>query len=146
MCTLVARSRFPAEDIESALAKVKSFTKQAPFTAKEAQRMGLITDVKYKREVLNSIIKRKGQVQLPLPIPGAAMALSVDLSSKPASTTPAGLRSDGDDDDDEEEENHMFGMYHYHRVTERKLEKSDQPMVDVAVVYLLGTINNDGSE
>lgn len=42
------------------------------------------------------------------------------------------------------EENKLMGFYHYHKVMERSMARSKEPILDVGVVYLQGTIGETG--
>lgn len=135
-CTLVARSRYPAEPPAEALAKVKAITKKGPYSALQAKELGLITDVKYKREVINEVMGRTSQTQ-----PLSILQSAGDINPPSATASLALLEHLHG----EEKDRHMFGLYHYHRVATKDIEKSDALLADVGVVYLRGTIGGDGS-
>lgn len=136
LCTLVARARFPSLPPAEALDKVKSLTKKGPYSATKAKQLGLITDVKYKREVVASLL---GQNSTSSAFP--ALQAAAGATTPPSAT--ASLASL--DLQPEPADKHMFGLFHYHRVATKQIEKSDALLADVGVVYLLGTIGGDAS-
>lgn len=138
---MIARSRFPSLEPEAALAKVKDLTMRGPFSASEAKDAGLITDVKYKRQVVNSVMAYDDPQTISIPLPAPLSSGSTTPPPVATLQIPAHL-----DKENYEPPFHWFGFYHYHRVTERKFEKAKAPQAEVGVVYLLGTIGNDGSE
>lgn len=98
----VGVNRFPKLEPDEAADKVAGLARRGPFTAQEAMEAGLISGVKYKREV----VKMLG------------------------------------------EEPKLRSVASYSRVTDRVLDETlnEDERLDIAVVYLLGTISNAPGE
>lgn len=117
LCTLIARGRFPADEPAVALEKVKGFTRRGPFTANEAKELGLITDTKYKHQVLKTVVDDDVKKD----IKDDTILSFVTKSDKPR----------------------LHGFYHYFKTMDKLVDKSND-VLEVGVVYLLGTIGEAG--
>jgi hypothetical protein len=95
--------------------QLKSLTFKGPFSAKEAQSLGLINQVAFKSKVLLDLI-------------GESSIEDADIAPK----DPAMPR--------------LHGFYHYVKTMDRAIEKSGEAVMDVGIVYLLGTIGGDAGE
>jgi len=129
MLGIIAAQRFPSDftddspsTAKKATEKVRQLSLKGPLTAQEAVQSGLIDGTAYKGELLEHMfgMSRAGE-------DGEETDLEDRLEKIKEAT-----------------KERMRGFYHYYKVQEREFEKRKNEVLNVGVVYVLGTIGDIG--
>ncbi|PWN27673.1 hypothetical protein BDZ90DRAFT_232084 [Jaminaea rosea] len=126
------------EDADEAADKVADLMQRGPFSAKEAEEVGLIDGRMYKGDVVNMFFPhREGTPDLK----GVFDPATGELT--PAAAAQARKQADNDDQD-ESETLHFKTLPHYSRVQAYATDKllNEDSKINVAVCYLRGSISS----
>lgn len=59
LMTYIARNRFPGDIGRAGLDKVKELSKNGPYTAREAVKIGLLDGLNYRQDILDSVMEKE---------------------------------------------------------------------------------------
>ncbi|WAQ90685.1 hypothetical protein PtA15_13A84 [Puccinia triticina] len=133
MLTMIALNRFGSEvpeggeesDYDKLVERVKGYAKRGPLMAKEAVELGLLTGTMYKEELLSKVILGENPLVLD--------DTDQEIHGKERQTIlKEALKAQ------------TKSFHHYHKIMDHLSERNEEGVLNVGVVYVLGTIGDMG--